>query len=38
MDDLGGTRATGAELTTMFDMMERNGLLAPSRLLTGMFV
>jgi pyridoxine kinase len=32
---LGGRRSSGEELSSVFDGMEKNGLLKPSRLLTG---
>lgn len=32
----GGTKATAAELNAMFESMEHNELLMPTRLLTGM--
>lgn len=31
----GGTKATAHDLTEIFESMEQNGLLNPSRLLTG---
>ncbi len=34
---MGGTKATAEELERMFSIMEQNGILRPSRILTGMF-
>ena len=34
----GGTKTTAAELNAMFESMEHNELLMPTRLLTGMLV
>lgn len=34
---LGGTRSTAAELNSIFENMERNELLIPTRLLTGIY-
>lgn len=32
---MGGTKATAEELERMFSVMEQNGLLRPTRVLTG---